>query len=60
LSEEIRSLMRAIDSATARPTASQMLRLGELKQEVADAQNTYEKLLSGEIAKINEMVKDVP
>ncbi|MFQ5627308.1 MAG: hypothetical protein ACE5I1_00995 [bacterium] len=60
LSEEIRSLMRAIDGATARPTASQILRLGELKQEVAAAHDQYEKLLSGEIVKINEMVKDLP
>jgi hypothetical protein len=41
-------------------TASQMLRLGELRQEDADAMSTYEKILSGEIAKINEMAKEVP
>lgn len=60
LSEEIRSLMRAIDGATARPTASQMLRLGELKQEVAAAQSQYDKLVVDEIAKINALVKDLP
>ncbi len=60
LREEIRSLMRAVDGASARPTTSQLARLDELRQEVVDAKGRFGKIVSGKIAEINEMAKSLP
>ncbi|MCG8604242.1 hypothetical protein MJD09_04480, partial [bacterium] len=60
LRSEIRSLMRAVDGATARPTAPQKFRLTQLTEEMSQAQRTYEKILSTEIAEINKMVQNIP
>jgi photosystem II stability/assembly factor-like uncharacterized protein len=60
LREEISSLARAIDGASARPTGPQMLRLSELQQETADAVRSYEQLIATEIAAINKMVENIP
>lgn len=60
LREEIRSLVFAVDNATARPTESQLDRLEELKKETAMRSNEMATMLNGEIAAINSKVKDLP
>ena len=60
LREEIRSLMFAINGATARPTTPQLGRLTELQEETAQAVDAYNRLVSTRIATINEMVREVP
>ena len=60
LREEIRSLMFAINGATARPTTPQLGRLTELQKETTQAVNAYNRLVTTRIATINEMVREVP
>ena len=60
LREEIRSLMFAINGATAQPTASQLLRIAELQNETAQAIEAYNTLISTRIADINNQVRTVP
>ena len=60
LREEIRSLMFAINGATARPTTPQLLRLTQLQDETAQAVDAYNQLLSTRIGPINEQVRAVP
>ena len=60
LREEIRSLSRAIDGATARPTKPQLLRLSQLQEETTAAVRAYEQLITTEIDAINKMVENIP
>ena len=60
LREEIRSLMRAINGATALPTQPQMARLEQLKDEVNTAQKALHQLIASDIEKINEGTKNIP
>jgi photosystem II stability/assembly factor-like uncharacterized protein len=60
LREEISSLLGDIDEATARPTTQQVGRSSELTKEVDDAKAQFSKLLSEDISRINEAVKNVP
>ena len=60
LREEIRSLMRAINGATALPTQPQMARLEQLKDEVNTAQKALHQLIASDIEKINQGTKNIP
>ena len=60
LREEIRSLMRAINSATAEPTQPQLSRLEQLKGEVSEAQAALEQIITDDIQKINDKTKNIP
>ena len=60
LREEIRSLMRAINGATAKPTQPQMSRLTQLKAEVREAFNAMNQIIASDIKEINERTKNVP
>jgi len=60
LREEIRSLMRAVNSATAEPTQPQISRLEQLRGEVSDAQATLNQIINEQIQKINDKAKDIP
>ena len=60
LREEIRSLTRAIDGTTARPTDPQMLRLSELRDETDAVVNRYNSIISNEVAEINDMFRNFP
>lgn len=57
---EIRSLMYAIDGATARPTRQQLARIEELKAETSAAVGHFEIMIKEDIAEINRLVKDLP
>ena len=58
--EEIRSLMRAVNGAWAKPTQPQLARLQQLKGELAEANGTMNQILSSDIAGINEKTKSIP
>ena len=58
--EEIRSLMRAINSATSKPTQPQLSRLDQLRGEVEEAQSTLDQIIANDIQTINEKAKNVP
>ncbi len=60
LREEIRSLSRAINGATGKPTQPQLSRLDQLRSEVNEAQSTLEQIIANDIQKINQKAKDVP
>jgi hypothetical protein len=60
LREELRSLTRAVDGTTARPTEPQMLRLGELRNETETVVNLYNSIISNEVAEINDMFRNFP
>lgn len=60
LKEEISSLMRAVDNATARPTTPQSNRSVQLNQETQEASSTLERILSDDVSKINDKLKDLP
>ncbi|MDX1941806.1 MAG: hypothetical protein SFU99_14695 [Saprospiraceae bacterium] len=56
LLEEIRSLMNAIASATAKPATQQVGRITELKEETASAISLHDELISKQITAINQEV----
>ena len=58
--EEIRSLMRAINTTTNKPTQPQLSRLDQLRGEVEEAQSTLDQIVSNDLQKVNNKVKDVP
>ncbi|MFO0330154.1 MAG: hypothetical protein ACK514_02285, partial [Bacteroidota bacterium] len=60
LREEINTLMGDVDDAFARPTQPQLDRLTELKGEVQSAQQQLDKIVSDQIAPINDKVKNLP
>jgi len=60
LREEIRSVMRAVNGAWAKPTQPQFARWEELKGEVADAQNMLNQIIATDIAGINDKTKAIP
>ena len=60
LREEIGSLMYAVDGATARPSTQQSNRSTELDREAQDASNQLERIISEEVDKINNKLKDLP
>ncbi|MEM9649189.1 MAG: hypothetical protein AAF969_11970 [Bacteroidota bacterium] len=60
LREEVRSVLRAVNSATAKPTQPQRSRLEQLKGEVGAAQATLNRIVAEDIQKINEQTKDIP
>lgn len=60
LREEIRSLMRSIDSAVNPPTQPQSARLAQLREEKAEAEKAYKALIAGPIAEINNQSKEMP
>ena len=60
LREEIRSLMRAIDSPVNAPTEPQIVRLAQLHDERDAARDAYETLVADSIAQLNEMAADMP
>lgn len=57
---EIRSLMRAINSATAKPTQPQLTRLEQLNGEVNEAQNILTRIINTDIQKVNDKAKSIP
>lgn len=60
LREEIGSLMYAVDGATARPSTQQGNRSTELDREAQDASSQLERIISEEVDKINNKLKDMP
>ena len=60
LREEIRSLMFAIDGATAKPSESQMERTVTLKEETTAAVEAFEKVLNEDVAQLNLLMKSMP
>lgn len=60
LREEIRSLMRAVNGATAKPTQPQQSRLEELTGEVKEAQDVLDQIVNTGIQQINEKTKNLP
>ena len=60
LREEIRSLARAVDGTTARPTQPQMLRLGVLDEETKAVVIRYNNIVTNEVAEINDMFRNFP
>ena len=60
LREEIRSLMRAINSATAKPTQPQLSRLEQLNGEVNEAQEILGQIINTDIQRINDKTKNIP
>ena len=58
--EEIRSLMRAINSATAEPTQPQLDRVKQLNEELGEALGILNQIIEGDIQKINDKAKDLP
>ena len=60
LREEIRSLMRAVNGAFAKPTEPQISRLAQLKGEVNDAKAVLNGIVNGEIKEINSKTQSIP
>jgi len=60
LREELSALFGAIESATARPTNPQLSRSGELKQEMQEASNQFDKIMQEQVSPINEKTKNLP
>ena len=60
LREEIRSLMRAINGAVAKPTLPQLARLEQLKGEVTQARTRLNQIISTDINAINEKTRNIP
>lgn len=60
LREEIRSLLNAIDGASAAPTQAQLSRINELKQETGQKTAAYEQILQNDINSINRKVQNLP
>ena len=60
LREEIRSLMFAIDGATAKPTASQKRRTTALKEETSTAIKGFQEFVDKELTQLNLLLKDMP
>lgn len=57
---EIRSLMRAINGATAKPTQPQLTRLEQLNGEVNEAQTILTRIINTDIQKVNDKSKNIP
>jgi hypothetical protein len=60
LREEIRSLLRAVDSPINAPTEPQVLRLAQLREEKAEAEAAHRAFVDGRIAAINAKAKAMP
>ena len=60
LREEIRSLSRAINGATSKPTQPQLSRLDQLRGEVNEAQSILDQIIANDIQKVNQKAKNVP
>ena len=60
LREEIRSLMRAVNGATAKPTQPQVSRLAQLKEEVTEASGKLNKIITTDIKGINAKTENIP
>jgi hypothetical protein len=60
LREELRSLMSAITGMASRPTEAEMLRLGELQVETAEAVATFNRLLDTTIDGLNDRAGQYP
>jgi photosystem II stability/assembly factor-like uncharacterized protein len=60
LREEIRTLMRAINTPVNAPTEPQQLRLAQLREELAHAEQAYAGLMDGPIAAINARFSELP
>jgi len=60
LREEIRSLMRAVNGATAKPTQPQVSRLAQLKEEVSEASGKLNKIITTDIKGINAKTENIP
>ena len=60
LREEVQSLMFTVDDPVAKPTTQQTTRIKDLEKEVSDAKTILEKILTDDISRINERVKDLP
>ena len=60
LREEIRALMRAIDGPVNAPTEPQIVRLAQLREEKAAAEEAFRAFLDGPIAAINAQAADMP
>ena len=58
--EEIRSVMRAVNGAWAKPTQPQFSRLEQLKGEVNQAKATLNQIIGTDIKGINEKTKNIP
>jgi len=60
LREEVTTLGRMITGPTSAPTAAQLRRYGELVQETDRVDGALSAIVAGEIAKVNEMMRNSP
>ena len=60
LREELRSLMRSITSMASRPTEAEMVRLGELQVETAEAVAAFNQMLDTTIHELNNNAGQFP
>ncbi|MEM6804947.1 MAG: hypothetical protein AAF696_26350 [Bacteroidota bacterium] len=60
LREEIRSLMRAVNGASAEPTQPQISRLEQLNEELSEAQAALQEIINKDIKTINDKAKNIP
>ena len=60
LREELRSLMRSITSMASRPTEAEMVRLGELQVETAEAVVAFNQMLDTTIHELNNDAGQFP
>ncbi len=60
LREEVQSLMVTVDDPVAKPTTQQVSRVKDLEKEVSEAKGVLDKILTDDVPRINERVKDMP
>lgn len=60
LSDEVRSLYGAVSGAQSKPTDAEILRLGELEVEVADAEAFYRRFVETRVEEINRALEGQP
>ncbi|MCK5650958.1 MAG: hypothetical protein KAJ42_06270, partial [Gemmatimonadetes bacterium] len=60
LSDEVRSLYGAVSGAQSKPTDAEILRLGELEVEVADAEAFYHRFVETRVEEINRALEGQP
>ncbi|MBK6487728.1 MAG: hypothetical protein IPF98_12810 [Gemmatimonadetes bacterium] len=60
LREEVQSLYGAVTRSLTRPTDSQVQRAGELVTESSEAQRALGVIVTGRVARINQLLKNLP
>jgi photosystem II stability/assembly factor-like uncharacterized protein len=60
LREETRSIMYAIDGATARPTTAQLNRVVQLNEETIEVKKQFDEIIAREISTVNKLAGNMP